>query len=202
MYRTIFALAIYVFLGGCMIGNNITSSNVSNAQSQAMDPNNPLLKERIVFLNGNINNSTAQAVCEKLVYLNKQSKESIKLVINSPGGDGTAFLTMANMIKSVQAPVDTINVGLCGSAGAMLFLSATGQRYALENSIFVIHDPKGGPAEVKKIFEKLQEDLFKNKAQLPAKWLPFKGKEYVLTAKQAQEYKMVDKIIEKIKFGK
>jgi ATP-dependent Clp protease, protease subunit len=198
MYRNLLILTLCIFLGGCMVGSNVSVSDLGRP-APTFDPDNPLLKERIVFVSGQINNSVANAACEKIAYLNEQSgTEPIKLVINSGGGDTTAYLAIANMMKSVSAPVDTINISFCGSAAADLFLSATGKRYALQDSVFLIHDCRGQSAKLVKIYSKLQEDLLRSKAQLPSKWLPLKNQEFVLTAKQAEEYKLVDQIIPKM----
>jgi ATP-dependent Clp protease protease subunit len=92
----------------------------------------------------------ADRLCTQLVYLDGQSKtETITLCINSGGGDGTAFLAIRNMINSISAPVDTVNMGFAGSNAANLFLSATGKRYCVKDSAFFIMTQRNAEGTVK-----------------------------------------------------
>ncbi len=160
------------------------------------DPGNPLLKKRMVLLSGKLNFSTAQTMCEQLIYLDDQSPtHSIKLVINSTGGDGTAYMAIRNTIRSIKAPVDTINISLCGSSAILLFQSATGKRYALEGSSFIIHEPKGSPPEMVKMYREHQEEILRSRCRLPEDWIPIKGRQFVLTPEDALKYEFVDEVI-------
>lgn len=162
------------------------------------DRNDPLLEKRVIMLNGSINFANAQTICKKLVYLDGRSTvEPIKLLINSGGGDGTGYMTITNTIKSIDAPVDTVNIGLCGSAAAMLIQSATGKRYAQKDTAFLIHDVSGNPKELKDIYSTFQEELYRSRCNLPADWLPLK-KEYTFNAQDALKYNFVDEVVDKI----
>ena len=166
------------------------------------DPANPFLKKRVVLLSGELNFAVAQTICEQLVYLDDQpGKQPIKLLINSGGGDGTAYVMIRNTMKSLQAPVDTINLSLCASSAVMLFQSATGKRYALEASAFIIHEPKGSPAKLVKMYREEQEELLRTRCRLPTDWLPLKGRQFVLSGEEALEYEFADAVLAKIDFG-
>lgn len=165
------------------------------------DANDPLLKQRIIFISSYFNRAMASAVCTQLVYLNEQSTtEPITLCINSGGGDTTAFLAIRNMIQSISAPVDTVNTGICGSFAVDLFLSATGKRYCVKDSAFIIHEPYGEPSELVKIHTTLQENLFRSKCELPKGWLPINSRQFVITDEDSKKYKICEEIIEKIGF--
>jgi len=164
----------------------------------SFDSQDPLLQKRMILLCGGFNDSTAQTICQQLAYLDAQSKtEPIKLLINSRGGMGNAYLTISNMIKSIDAPVDTVNIGFCGSAGAMLIQSATGKRYAQKDTAFLIHDVKGGSKELREIYSQLQKDLYKSRCDLPEEWMSLK-KDYTFTTKEALEYNFIDEVIDTI----
>ena len=199
--RGIFFLSVILaFFGGC-VSVNFPAQRPSDSSFTAFEfePGNPLIEKRIIFINGCIDPAMAQNVTQALAYLNEKSTtEPIKILINSSGGDGTAYMTMANMIKSVDAPVDTVNFSLCGSAAAMLFLNATGRRYAMQDSAFMIHDGSGKPKELLEMYSKHQDELLQSKCQLPPEWFPLKKKEIVISAEDAKKYKMIDEIITKV----
>jgi ATP-dependent protease ClpP protease subunit len=102
------------------------------------------------------------------------------------------------MIKSIESPVDTVNIGLCGSSAAMLIQSATGKRYAVKNTAFIIHNPKGKPEDLVKMYVKLQNELYKECCKLPEEWFPLEDKEYTFSAEEAKKYGFVDEVIDSI----
>lgn len=113
--------------------------------SRTWDIFSRLLKDRIVMLNGEVNNQTASLITAQLLFLDSESKEPIHLYINSPGGsivDGMAILDTMNFIKS---PVHTIAMGMAASMGAFLLSQGEpGHRYALPNAEIMVHQPLGG----------------------------------------------------------
>lgn len=163
------------------------------------DCNSPLMKERIVLLQGSINFSRSSVICESLVHLNEQNPdEKATLLIHSKGGDAAASLPVVNMIKSIEAPVDTVNIGWCCSAAVPIFQSATGKRYAYKNSIFLLHALKGKPKQLTAKMSKLYTEIIRKKSNLPEEWFPLSDKLIIFDADEALEYKFVDEIIEKI----
>lgn len=206
MYRLLTVISLSsLFLGGCAQQVHVDFGRLAEQfrsfeiGKPRFDPDNPLLKKRLVLLSGKLTFSVAQTVCEQLVYLDEQSRtERITLLINSSGGDGTAYLAIAGMMKSVAAPVDTVNISFCASSAVTLFLSGTGKRYALQGSAFLIHDFRGAPPDLQKLYSRLGEDLLRSRCELPPDWLPLKEREFVLSAEQAKEYKLVDDVLAKM----
>ena len=104
-----------------------------------------LLKDRIVFLSGEIDDNLANSTIAQLLYLDSLNNNDIYLYINSPGGEITSGLAIYDTINYIKSDVSTICIGLAASMGAFLLLSGTkGKRIALENSEIMIHQPLGG----------------------------------------------------------
>ena len=136
----IIAVSLCLFiLSGCKVYvGNINYKRLSEELSdyevskQSFDVNDPLLSKRSILISGGINKSMARTVCRQLIYLDEQTQdEPITLLINSDGGDCTAYQNIHTIIQSIRSPVDTVNVGVCASMGALLIQSATGKRYAV-----------------------------------------------------------------------
>lgn len=203
---TLLLVLCCVFLNGCMKANVNLDSLAKSLRSYEIgklpfDPENPFLQRRTVFLSGGINFSVARTVSEQLLYLDRQpGHEPIKLLINSNGGDGTAYMAIRNTIKSIDTPVDTINIGLCASSAFALYQSATGKRYACEGSAFIIHEGKGEPQKLVQMYIKDQEELIRARCNVPADWLPIGKREFIFSAEDALKYQVVDEIITKINF--
>lgn len=202
-------LVLGILAGGC--GVNVQFSQNSEGMARQLhnyqiakarfDLNDPLLKQRIIFLSGSINISAAEHICSHLIYLNDQSdSEPITLYINSNGGDGTAYLSIRNIIRSIKAPVNTVNAGLCASAGFLLFMDATGKRYAMPESAFLLHEPRGTPKELEKLYIEYHENVLLNKTKVPRDWLPIKARQFTVTAEEAKKYEIADDIIEMLVF--
>lgn len=105
-----------------------------------------LLKERIVFLDGEVTDQTASLVCAQLMFLESEDPEAdIALYINSPGGSVTAGMAILDTMNYVSCDVSTLCVGMAASMGALLLAAGEkGKRYALPNSEIMIHQPLGG----------------------------------------------------------
>ena len=113
---------------------------------RAYDIYSRLLKERIVFLGGSINDAVANTVIAQLLFLESQDpKKEIKLYINSPGGSVTAGLAVYDTIQLIKSDVSTICVGIAASMGAVLLAGGKkGRRFSLPNSEVMIHQVMGG----------------------------------------------------------
>jgi ATP-dependent Clp protease protease subunit len=203
--RFILLILILLFFTGCNIKLVGISENFARQLSnyeigkQSFDSEDPLLKKRMILISGGINDSKLQAISQKLIFLDRKSpSKPIQLLINSGGGNSTSYLSVSNMIKSIKSPVNTVNIGLCGSSAAMLIQSATGKRYAVKDTAFIIHNPKGKPHDLLKMYVKLQEKLYEECCELPKEWFPLKDKEYTFSAEQAKEYNFVDEVIDRI----
>lgn len=104
-----------------------------------------LLKERIIMLTGEIDDTLSEIVCSELIFLNAKDQElSISIYIDSPGGSVTAGMAIYDVMKAIEAPIKTIGLGLCASMAAFLLSSGDkGYRYAYPNAEIMIHQPIG-----------------------------------------------------------
>ena len=105
-----------------------------------------LLKERIIFITGPINDAVASLVCAQLLFLESESAEKdIYMYINSPGGSVTSGLAMYDTMQYVKPDISTVSIGLSASAGSLLLMAGTaGKRISLPNSKIMIHQPSAG----------------------------------------------------------
>ncbi len=118
----------------------------TNRGERAYDIYSRLLKERIIFLTGPINDMVASLVCAQLLYLESENpKKDIAFYINSPGGLVTAGLAMYDTMQYIKPDVSTVCIGQAASAASMLLMAgAPGKRHALPNSKIMVHQPSGG----------------------------------------------------------
>ena len=117
----------------------------SSNKEYAYDLYSRLLKDRIIFLSGEINDAMASIIVSELLYLDAQNHEDIYLYINSPGGSVTSGLAIYDTMNYIKSDVRTIVVGMAASMGAFLLSSGTkGKRFALKNSEVMIHQVLGG----------------------------------------------------------
>ena len=166
-----------------------------------------MLKDRIVFLSGEINDASANIVVSELLYLDNQSNEDIYLYINSPGGSITSGMSIYDTMNFVKSKVITIGLGMCASMAAFL-LSSGNERFALPNTEIMIHQPIGGAqgqaTDIKiaaeriiKLKEKLNKILAKNTKQNLTKIMEDTERDNFLSADEALKYGLIDKIIKK-----
>lgn len=193
-----------------MIESNVVPMVVDSSSSgdRAYDIYSLLLKERIIFLNGSINQSLASLVVAQLLYLNsKEPKQRIHLYIQSPGGEVYAGLAIYDTIKMLTASVSTYSVGFTGSMGTFLLSAGEkGKRFALPHSTIHMH-PTGGGAkgyteDVRIAIdeqERLQTQLFylmgKNTGHTWQEIEDFFIRDKFLNAHQAKEYGIVDEVL-------
>ena len=168
-----------------------------------------LLKERIIFISGEINDSLANSVIASLLYLDSISHDDISIYINSPGGSVSSGLAIYDTMQFISSDVSTICVGMAASMGAFLLSSGTiGKRFALPNSDIMIHQPLGGAegqaSDIKitsdhivLLRKRLNKILAKNTKQTLRKIEKDTERDYYLDAKEALEYGLVDKIFQK-----
>ena len=169
-----------------------------------------LLKDRIILLCGEINDSLANSVVAQLLFLAAENEdEEIKLYINSPGGSITAGMAIYDTMNLIKPQVSTICIGMAASMAAFLLSSgAKGKRYALPNSEIMIHQPLGGAQgqatdikiaaeHILKLKDKLNKILAKNTNQDIKKIEKDTERDHFLDANEALDYGLIDKIIEK-----
>ena len=182
----------------------------SSNKEYAYDLYSRLLKDRIIFLTGEINDSVASIVISEFLYLDNLSNEDIYLYINSPGGSITSGMSIYDTMNFIKSNVITIGIGMTASMAAFL-LSSGNIRYALPNTEVMIHQPLGGAqgqaTDIKiaaeriiKLKEKLNQILAKNTNQPLEKIYNDTERDNFLSASEALEYGLIDKIIEKNEF--
>lgn len=169
-----------------------------------------LLEDRIIFLTGEINDAVANIVVAQLIYLEgKDPNKDIYLYINSPGGSVSAGLAIFDTINYIKCDVSTICIGIAASMGAFLLSSGTkGKRYVLPNSEVMIHQPLGGTQgqasdieiqarHIQKIKEKINKILSERTGQKLLKIEKDTDRDFYMSATEAVEYGIVDKVFEK-----
>lgn len=177
---------------------------------RAFDIYSRLLNERIIFLGEDVNEHTANLVVAQLLHLAyEDSKKDIKLYINSPGGSVYDGFAIYDTIQYIAPDVQTIGIGVQASMGAFLLSSGTkGKRFVLPNSRLMIHQPSSGTQgkisdqeitlrEGLYLKQKLNEILAKNTGQKLSKIEKDTDRDFWMGAKEAVEYGLVDKVIEK-----
>ena len=167
-----------------------------------------LLKNRIILLSGEINDSLASSIVAQLLYLDSISNDDISLYINSPGGSVSAGFAIYDTMNFIKSDVSTICVGMAASMGAFLLSSGKkGKRLALPNSEIMIHQPLGGAEGQATEIKIVAEHILKTKDRLNRILSKNTGKsikivekdtdrDYYLSADEAKEYGIVDNIVE------
>ena len=169
-----------------------------------------LLKERIIFITGPINDATSSLVCAQLLFLESESKDKdIYMYINSPGGSVTAGLAMYDTMQYVQPDISTVSIGLSASAGSLLLMAGTaGKRISLPNSKIMIHQPSAGFQGQATDIEIHAKDILDTKKRLNDLYVKHCGKDLktvedamerdnYMNPDQALEFGLIDKIVEK-----
>lgn len=166
-----------------------------------------LLKERIILLNGEIDDNLSNVIVAELLYLDSINNDDISIYINSPGGSITAGMAIYDTMNFVKSDVSTICIGIAASMGAFLLSCGTkGKRFALPNSEVMIHQPLGGASgqatEIKiaaerilKSRKKINEILARNCNQNIEKIENDTERDYFMDAEESLDYGIVDKII-------
>lgn len=180
----------------------------SNRGERSYDIFSRLLKERIIFVTGEVNDQMADLVIAQLLFLESEDpKKDIQLYINSPGGSVSAGLAIYDTMQYVKPDVSTICVGMAASMGAILLTSgAKGKRYALPNADTLIHQPLGGAQgqasdieiHAKNILKKkelLNKILSERTGQPLEKIERDTDRDFILTAEEAKEYGLIDEVI-------
>ena len=169
-----------------------------------------LLNDRIIMLSEEVNDTTASLIVAQLLFLEAQDPDKdIQFYINSPGGSVTAGLAIYDTMQYIKPDVSTICIGMAASMGAFLLSSgAKGKRIALPNAEIMIHQPSGGSRGQCTDIQIQAEQILKTKNQLNKILAENTGKtvaqieadcerDHFLTAEEAQEYGLIDKIIYK-----
>lgn len=174
---------------------------------RAYDIYSRLLKERIIFLGGPIDNDVANLIIAQLLFLaNEDPKKDIQFYINSPGGMVTAGLAIMDTMNHIQPQVSTVCVGMAASIGALLLSAGEkGKRFALPNAEVMIHQPSGGAEgmasdieitakQILKLRGRLNKILAKNTGQKLDKIEKDVDRDFFMDAEESLKYGIIDKI--------
>lgn len=169
-----------------------------------------LLKDRIVMLSGEIEDSVASSIVAQLLFLEAEDPEKdIYLYINSPGGVITSAFSIYDTMNYIKPSVCTICIGQAASAGAFLLsCGEKGKRFSLPNSRIMIHQPLGGAKgqatdieiqarEILRLKSILNDILAQNTGQKLAKIAKDTDRDFFMSANEAKEYGLIDKVLEK-----
>ena len=167
-----------------------------------------LLRERVIFLVGEVNDQTANLVVAQLLFLESENPDKdISLYINSPGGSVTAGMSIYDTMQFIKPDVSTMCLGFAASMGAFLLAAGEkGKRFALPNSKIMIHQPLGGAQGQATDIEIQARDILRTKAQMNRILAERTGqtlekiqqdteRDYYMTADEAKDYGIVDKVI-------
>lgn len=180
----------------------------SGRGERAYDIYSRLLRERVVFLVGPVNDATANLVVAQLLFLEAENPEKdIALYINSPGGSVTAGMSIYDTMQFIKADVSTLCIGQAASMGAFLLAAgAKGKRFALPNSRVMIHQPLGGfqgqasdiaihAKEILSIKDRLNALLSQHTGQPVERVEKDTDRDNFLSAQEAAEYGLIDKVL-------
>jgi ATP-dependent Clp protease protease subunit len=182
----------------------------SNRGERSFDIYSRLLRERIVFLNGEVNDTVSALVCAQLLFLEAESpRKPIHLYINSPGGVVTSGLAMYDTMRYIRAPVHTLCMGTARSMGSFLLMAGEpGERAALPNASVHIHQPLGGFQGQASDFLIHAAEMEKTKLRMTRLYAEHCGRTFeemeramdrdrFMTAEEALEWGLIDRILDK-----
>jgi len=182
----------------------------SDFGERAYDIYSRLLKDRIIFLGGPIDDGVANTVVAQLLFLESEDKDKdIEMYINSPGGSVTATLAIIDTMHYIKPDVSTLCVGLAASGGAWVLSSgAKGKRFALPNSDMMIHQPLGGTEgqasdiaitaeHIIKTKKNLIKIMAKNTGQPESRIEKDLDRDFYMSADEAKKYGLIDKVVNK-----
>jgi ATP-dependent Clp protease, protease subunit len=180
----------------------------TNRGERAYDIYSRLLKERIIFVVGPVNDGMASLVCAQLLFLESENpKKEISLYINSPGGVVTSGLAMYDTMQYIRPEIATVCVGLAASAGSLLLTAGRkGKRFSLPNSNIMIHQPSGGFQGQASDIEIHAKEILKTRDRLNKIYVRHTGQDLksiedamerdrFMTPQEAKEFGLVDEVI-------
>ena len=176
---------------------------------RAFDIFSRLLKERIIFLTGPVEDGMSSLICSQLLFLESENpKKEISMYINSPGGVVTSGLAIYDTMQYIKSPVSTVCIGMAASMGSFLLAAgASGHRIALPNARIMVHQPSGGFRGQASDIERHAEDIIKTKRRLNELYSKHTGKpvedieraldrDNFLSAEEAKAFGLVDHVYE------
>ena len=198
-----------LILGGANLNLVPMVVEQSSRGERAFDIFSRLLRERVVFLNGPVEDGMAALICAQLLYLESENpKKQIDMYINSPGGVVTSGLAIYDTMQYIKSPVSTVCMGMAASMGSFLLMAGEpGLRISLPNARIMVHQPSGGFQGKASDIERHAEDIVKTKRRLNELYAKHCGRtyeevertldrDYFMSAEEAKEWGIVDHIYE------
>jgi ATP-dependent Clp protease protease subunit len=180
----------------------------TNRGERAFDIFSRLLKERIIFITGPVEDGMATLVCAQLLFLEAENpKKEINLYINSPGGVVTSGMAIYDTMQFIKPPVATLCIGQAASMGSLLLAAGhKDMRFATPNARIMVHQPSGGFQGQASDIERHAQDIIKMKRRLNEVYVRHTGRDYdtiertldrdhFMTAEEAMEFGIIDKVI-------
>jgi ATP-dependent Clp protease protease subunit len=180
----------------------------TNRGERAYDIYSRMLKDRIIFITGPIEDYMSSLVCAQLLFLESENpKKDIFLYINSPGGSVSAGLAMYDTMQYVRPDVCTVSIGLSASAGSLLLMGgAAGKRYSLPNSKIMVHQPSGGAQGQASDIAIQAQEILKTRKRLNELYAHHTGKseeeiekamerDTFMTPEQAKDFGLIDEVV-------
>jgi ATP-dependent Clp protease protease subunit len=180
----------------------------TNRGERAYDIYSRLLKERLIFVTGPVEDHMASLITAQLLFLEAENpKKEINMYINSPGGVVTSGLAIYDTMQFIRPPVSTLCIGLAASMGSLLLTAGEkGMRFALPNARILLHQPSGGFQGQASDIERHAEDIIKMKKRLNEIYVKHTGqgyetiertldRDYFLTAGEAKDFGLIDNVL-------
>lgn len=181
----------------------------SSRGERSFDIFSRLLRERIIFLNGPVDDNMSAVVCAQLLFLESENpKKEISMYVNSPGGVVTSGLAIYDTMQYIKSPVTTVCMGMAASMGSLLLCAGSaGQRVALPNARIMVHQPSGGFRGQASDIERHAEDIIKLKRRLNEIYVKHCGRtleevektldrDHFMSADEAKAWGIVDHVYE------
>lgn len=181
----------------------------SNRGERSFDIFSRLLRERIIFITGPVEDSMASIVCAQLLFLEAENpKKEINLYINSPGGVVTSGMAIYDTMQFIKPAVSTLCIGQAASMGSLLLCAGNkDMRFALPNARIMVHQPSGGFQGQASDIQRHAEDIMKMKRRLNEIYVKHTGQDYdtiedtldrdhFMTAEETKEFGLIDQVIE------
>lgn len=172
----------------------------AGAEAEAIDPNDPLLRARLIVITSSVNERTSAHVIPRLHYLARlDPRAPIDLIVSTTGGWRDSAFAIIDTMRAISAPVNTWAIGGCYSAGTLIVAGGTGSRIATPDALLMVHanleDSDEPFAQEPRELER-EERFWKEHARLPADWSLDSDMSYYLTADEAKQFGIIDAVRE------
>ena len=182
----------------------------TNRGERGYDLPSRLLKERIIFVTGPIEDTVASSICMQLLYCESENpKKEISMYINSPGGVVTSGMAIYDTMQFIRSPIATLCIGQAASMGSLLLCAGTpGMRYALPNARIMVHQPSGGFSGQVSDIERHAQDIIKIKQRLNEVYVKHTGqtletvettldRDHFMSAEESKSFGLIDRVLTK-----